>query len=51
LAAHARWASQDAAQTIAAYAARVAALPTLATYLSSDKAITRPLNNAHAQFK
>lgn len=41
----------DAAPSVAAYCARVKALPTIATYLESDRAIERPLNNAHAQFK
>lgn len=40
-----------AAPTVAAYCDRMRSLPTLAAYLDSDRAITRPLNNAHAQFK
>lgn len=40
-----------AAPTVAAYCDRMRSLPTLAAYLDSDRAIMRPLNNAHAQFK
>ena len=33
------------------FMARVEALPAISTYLQSDKFLSRPLNNTHAQFK
>ena len=40
----------DALPRLGAFNARVAALPRIAAYLASERCITRPLNNPHAQF-
>ena len=36
---------------LAAYVARVEALPALQAYFASDRYMARPVNNPHAQFK
>eukprot|EP00622_Pseudochattonella_farcimen_P004417 FR739802.1.p1 GENE.FR739802.1~~FR739802.1.p1 ORF type:complete len:133 (+),score=19.24 FR739802.1:49-399(+) len=36
---------------VAQYVARMKALPTLAHYFASDRYISHPINNHHAQFK
>ena len=41
----------EAVSSMAAYTARMRALPTMAGYLSSERYITHPVNNHHAQFK
>ena len=41
----------EAVPSMAAYTARMRALPTMAGYLSSERYITHPVNNHHAQFK